>query len=417
MFRTAERHAMSDERPHADPEPVPTGAELTALDPAFRADPYPALARLRRREPVHHDQLIGRFILTRADDIERVLRDRSMSVDPRKANAGTFMRIFERFRTFSILFQDPPEHTRLRGLVSQAFTPRAVERLGPRIREIIDELLGAVAGRDRLDVIEAFAGPLPVIVIAEMLGVDPADRQDFKRWSDAQALGLNPLLTADQQAATEQLDAELGEYLRRALAERRARPRDDLISALIAAEAAGDQLTDNEIVTMCELLLAAGNVTTTDLIGNGLWVLLRHPDQIEKLREEPSLIGNAVEEMLRFESPVMQTARIPMHDLEIGGCPIPRGESVMVLLAAANRDPGRYPEPDRFDITRQDVGHQSFGGGAHFCLGAPLARLEAQLAIAAFLQRFPRLRLADEPLEWRDLPGFRGLAKLWVRVD
>ena len=168
---------------------------------------------------------------------------------------------------------------------------------------------------------------------------------------------------------------------------------------------------------MCTLLLAAGNVTTTDLIGNGVWLLLRHPEQLGRLRDDPSLIANAVEEILRFESPVVQTARIPMGSGEFGGCPIHRGESVLASLAASNRDPGRYPEPDRFDITRPDVHHHSFGGGAHYCLGAPLARLEAQLAIPALLQRFPRLRLADEPLEWRAFPAFRGLARLGVRVD
>ena len=407
---------MTDEH-HDAPDSVPTGGELTALDPAFRADPYPVLARLREREPVHHDRVINRWVLTRPDDIDRVLRDRTMSVDPRKANEGTFMRIFERFHEFSMLFQDPPDHTRLRSLVSKAFTARAVERLGPRILEIVDELLRAVTGRDRFDVIEVFAGPLPVIVIAEMLGVDPADRHDFKRWSDWQAMSLNPLLTEDQHAAVKEAGDELREYLQRVLTERRTDPREDLISAMLAVEETGDQLTDGEIVTMCELLLAAGNVTTTDLIGNGIWVLLRHPDQLQKLRDDPSLITNAVEEMLRFESPVVQAVRIPMGDLEIGRCPIRRGESVMASLAAANRDPGRYPEPDRFDITRQDVTHHSFGGGAHFCLGAPLARLEAQLAIPAFLQRFPRLRLVDEPLDWRALPAFRGLAKLWVLVD
>lgn len=407
---------MTDEHAHDAPDSVPTGIELTALDPAFRADPHPVLARLREREPVHYDRALDRWVLTRPDDIDRVLRDRTMSVDPRKANEGTFMRIFDRFHDFSMLFQDPPDHTRLRALVSKAFTPRAVERLAPRIREVVDELLGAVTGRDRFDAIEAFAGPLPVIVIAEMLGVDPADRHDFKRWSDGQAMSLNPLLTEDQRAAVKETGEELREYLRGVLAARRADPGDDLISAMLAVEEAGDQLSDNEIVTMSELLLAAGNVTTTDLIGNGIWVLLRHPDQLQKLRDDPPLIANAVEELLRFESPVVQSVRIPMDDIEIGGCPIRRGESVMSSLAAANRDPGRYPEPDRFDVARGNVTHHSFGGGAHFCLGAPLARLEAQLAIPAFLQRFPRLRLADEPLEWRALPAFRGLAKLWVLV-
>jgi len=393
-----------------------TGAELTALDPAFRTNPYPAFARLREREPVHYDDVIKRWILTRQDDIESLFRDRTMSVDPLKANPGTYMRIFERFHDFSMLFQDPPNHTRLRLLVSKAFTPRAVERLAPRILDIINELLGAVAAVDRFDVIETLAVPLPVIVIAEMLGIDPTDRRDFKRWSEWQAMSLNPLLTAAEQTQCAEADAELEAYLQRAIAERRAHPREDLISALIAAKEGDDQLTDTEIVTMCELLLAAGNVTTTDLIGNGVWCLLRHPDQLQKLRDDPSLIANAVEEILRFESPVVQTARIPMADLKIGGCPMRRGESVLAFLAAANRDPERYPEPDRFDITRKDVHHHSFGGGAHFCLGAPLARLEALLAINALVERFPNLRLADEALEWRAMPGFRGLVKLPVVV-
>jgi cytochrome P450 len=408
---------MSDPPAHPAPAAAPTGAELTAVDPTFRADPYPVLARLRAREPVHYDRPIGRWILTRSDDVERLLRDRTTSVDPRNADEGTFMRIFARFQDLSLLFQDPPAHTRLRALVSKAFTPRAVDQLAPRIRQIVDELLGGVAGRDCFDLIEAFAEPFPVIVIAEMLGIDPARRHDFKRWSDASALGLSPLLTAEQQATRAQSVSELEAYLRAALAERRADPRDDLISALIAAEESGDQLTDREIVTMCTLLLTAGNVTTTDLIGNGVWLLLRHPEQLRILRDDPSLIANAVEEILRVESPVVQTTRIAMDPTEFGGCPIRRGESVLASLAASNRDPAGTPDPDRFDIARTDIRHHSFGGGVHYCLGAPLARLEAQLAISAVFRRFPRLRLADESLEWRTIPGFRGLARLPVRVD
>lgn len=403
---------MSDERA---PD-VPTGIELTALDPAFRADPYPVLARLRQGQPVHHDRAFERWVLSRPADVDRVLRDRTMSVDPRQAREGTYMYIFNRFRTFSMLFQDPPAHTRLRALVSKAFTPRAVERLAPRIRQIAGDLLAEIAGRERFDAIESFAGPLPVIVIAEMLGVDPADRLDFKRWSDWEAMGLNPLLTEDQQAATRQAGDELRAYLARTIAARRAEPRDDLISGLIAAEEAGDRLADDEIVTMCELLLAAGNVTTTDLIGNGVWLLLRHPDQLRRLRERPALMPHAVEEILRFESSVVQTGRIATSDVEIGGCPIRRGESILTLLAAANRDPDEYRDPERFDIERRDVQHRSFGGGAHFCLGAPLARLEAQIALAAFFERLPDVRLADEPLQWRALPSFRGLAQLWVNA-
>jgi len=400
-------------------DPVPTGVELTPLDPAFRANPYPVLARLRAREPVHYDDVIKRWVLTRGGDVESLLRDRTMAKDGRKANEGTYMRLIASSpegRDFGILLLDPPEHTRLRSLVSKAFTPRAVERLAPRIREIIDELLAAVAGRDCFDLIEALAGPLPVIVIAEMLGIDPTDRADFKRWSEATAMGFNPMLTDDQRAALARQNAELDAYLERVIAERRARPGSDLVSALIAVEEAGHQLSDGEIVTMCVLLLAAGNVTTTDLIGNGVWTLLRHPDELRKLRQDPSLIDNAVEEILRFESPVVETARIATEDMAVGGCPIRRGESVLLSLAAANRDADVCPEPDRFDVTRPNVQHYSFGAGVHFCLGAPLARLEARLAIAALLERFPNLRLADEPLEWRAVPAFRGLARLSVLV-
>jgi cytochrome P450 len=401
-----------------DPDRIPTGVELTALDPTFRADPHPVLARLRRDEPAHYDGVINRWVLTRHDDVERVLRDRTMSLDPHKANEGTYMRLFlpPPGQAANMLFSDPPDHTRLRALVNKAFTPRAVERLAPRIRRIIDELLDPVAEGESFDLIEALAGPLPVIVIAEMLGIDSADRDDFKRWSELDVRTFNPFLSDEERAAVSSALGERDAYLRRVLARRRAQPRDDLLSALIAAEEAGDRLDDDEIVTMCELLLVAGNVTTTDLIGNGVWILLRHPTELSKLRAEPSLIDNAVEEILRFESPVVQSVRIPTSDVAIRGCPMRRGESVVVFLAAANRDPDVYPEPDRFDVTRRDVHHQSFGGGVHFCLGAPLARLEARLAIGALLERFPHLRLADEAPVWRALPVFRGLANLRVLI-
>jgi cytochrome P450 len=410
---------MIDEPAHDAPDRVPTGAELTALDTRFRTDPYPVLARLRDGEPVHYDHTLKRWVLTRHDDIDRVLRDRATAVDGRKANEGTYMRIFAPragSREPSMLLLDAPAHTRLRALVNKAFTPHAVELMAPRIGQIIDELLTGVARQESFDVIEAFAGPLPMIVIVEMLGVDPADREDFRRWSGLTAMFFNPLLNPDERALLAQGRSQFEAYLRGAIERCRKQPGADLIGALLAVEEAGDQLSEDEIVTMCELLLAAGNVTTTDLIGNGIWALLRYPDQLQKLRAQPSLIKNAVEEILRFDSPVVQTARMPMDDMEIGGCPIRHGESLFLSLAAANRDPEVYPEPDRFDITRHDVHHHSFGGGAHFCLGAPLARLEAQLAIAALVERFPNLRLADEPVEWRALPGFRGLTKLRVSI-
>jgi hypothetical protein len=409
---------MSDDATTSD-KPIPTGLQLLALDPTFQRDPYPVFDELRERDPVHHDEVLQRYVLTRHDDVAAVLKDRGLSVDPRNAARGTFEQMFatrmeDRERPMSMLFSDPPYHTRLRGLVSKAFSARAIEEMRPRIQEIVDELLDAVEGRERFDLIAAFAGPLPTIVIAEMLGVDPADRDDFKRWSDDGVLGFDPTLTPELRARMERSGAELEAYFRRVIAERRESPRDDLITSLIQAEEDGDKLTDDEILTMCALLLAAGNVTTTDLIGNGVLALLRDPEQYRMLREDPSLVRNAVEEMLRYDPPVIQTGRIPLTDTEVAAVHIAPGQSINPQLAAANHDPARYEEPDRFDITRQDTHHQSFGGGAHFCLGAPLARIEAQLAIATLVRRFPELHLAEEPLEYRRIPSFRGLAKLTV---
>lgn len=397
---------------------VPTGVAASALDPAYRLDPEPVHDVLREREPVHHDEVLRRWLLTRHDDVDALLRDRSLSSDPRSGAADTFMAAFAdaNGREPSILLLDPPEHTRLRGLISKAFTPRAIDQMAPRIEEIATTLLDDVADSEGFDLIASFAGPLPTIVIAEMLGVDPADRLDFKRWSDDGVMNFDPLLSPEMRERVVASSAELDTYFRRVIADRRAAPRADLISAMIAAEDGGVHMTDDELVTMCGLLLAAGNVTTTDLIGNGTLALLSHPDQLRRLRDDPSLIKNAVEEMLRYDSPVTETARIPLAGTQIGGCPVDAGESLVPVLAAANHDPAVYPEPHAFDITRKDTHHHSFGGGAHFCLGAPLARLEAQIALNALVQRFPALRLGDAPLEYRHIPGFRGLVRLDVLI-
>jgi cytochrome P450 len=397
-----------------EPNKVPTGVELTALDPAFREDPYSVLDVLRESDPVHRDNALKRWVVTRHDDVDRIVNDRSLSADPRKALPGTYMALFTSEDEPSILFLDPPDHTRLRGLVSKAFTPRAVERLAPRIQEIADELLDAVASKDTFDVMAAFAGPLPTIVIAEMLGVDPADRDDFKRWSDQTVEGFNPVLTEEQRERVGEANTAMREYLRNAIEERRRSPKDDLMSALVAVEESGDQLTTQEIVTMCALLLAAGNVTTTDLIGNCVYALLSHPEQLGHLRSDPALIENTIEEVLRFDSPVVETARVALQDMEIEGCPIQPGESILTFLSGANRDPAVYVEPDVFNIRRDDTHHHAFGGGIHYCLGAPLARLEARIAIGTIVRRFPNLRLAEGELEWRALPAFRGLVRLPV---
>jgi cytochrome P450 len=401
---------------------APLGPSITALDPAFRANPHAALDRLREESPVVQDTILGRIILTRATDVEAVLRDRDLFVDPRKAAEGSFMRMMAERRAESrtreqpsMLFLDPPDHDRLRGLVNKAFTPKAVERMGPRIQEIADELLDKVEGRDHWDIIHDFSAPLPTIVIAEMLGIDPADQAQFKAWSDVVVQGFNPMLSDEVRKQIEKVGAEMDAYLRTAVEARRKDRREDLISAMISAEEDGEQMTDDEIVTMVGLLLGAGNLTTTDLIGNGVYAFMKHPGEWAKLREHPDLAANAVEEMLRFDPPVTQSGRITLKDMEVGGCPVAAGSSLSPVLLAANHDPALNPNPHDFNISREEIHHVSFGGGRRYCLGAPLARLEALVAIRTLVRRFPDLRLATEKVECRTVPGFRGLVALPVK--
>ena len=262
------------------------------------------------------------------------------------------------------------------------------------------------------------ASTLPAIAIARILGVDVAEQAKFKAWSVASSEAFfNPFADDQVRAAGAEAAAALDALFRQEIEQRRRDPSDDLIGKLVAAESEGDRLSETELVTMCQLLLVAGNVTTTDLIGNGMRNLLEHPAEHERLRAQPGLLANAVEEMLRFEGPVQQTGRIAPRDVEIEGVPVAQGESITLILAAANRDPAIYPEPDRFDITRADTHHHSFGGGAHLCLGAHLARAEAQAAVGALVARYPKLRPADRPVQWKMTPGFRGLAEYWVRRD
>ncbi len=405
-------------------KPVPTGIQLTPMDPAFREDPHPILDELREREPVHYNALMGSYVLTRHEDVTAVLHNRELSVDPRKSKndsiAGRMraQRLAESDAEPSMLFQDPPHHDRLRGLVNKAFTPRAVEAMGPRITEITNELLDGLEGRDGFDVIADFSAPLPTIVIAEMLGVDPKDQKKFKTWSDIAIQGFNPFLSEEKRAQVEKAGREQNDYLVHAIAERRKDRRHDLITGMIEAEEHGEMLSDDEVVTMTQLLLAAGNLTTTDLIGNGVLALLNNPAELEKLRADPSLIVNAVEEMIRYDPPVVQSGRTTLTDTEIRGCPIHAGQSIGVSLAGANHDPSVHPDPHHFDVAREEINHVSFGGGRRYCLGAPLARLEAQTAVLALIQRFPKLRLdPSATIEHRQVPAFRGLVELRVLVS
>lgn len=401
-------------------ERVPTGLEVTVIDETFRNRPHERFDVLRALDPVHHDKMLGRILLTRAADVAAVLKDRKLSVDGRKAAPDSIVQRFLSAQDVdaprSMLVLDDPDHGRLRRLVTHAFNGRAIEAMRPEVARIADELLDAVAGEVEFDIIESYASPLPIIVIAAMLGVDPADRGDFRRWSKGLANVFTPIRPPEVLAALKANADELTGYFERAVADRRERPRTDLISALIAAEENGDRLTTTEIVTMCNLLLLAGNLTTTDLIGNTVLALLEHPDQRSKVQADRGRIVDAVEETLRRDPPVVQSARIPLTDINVGGVPVPATSFMTAFLMAAGQDPALHADPLKFDIDRLDKTHFAFGGGVHFCLGAPLARAEAQIAIDRLLARFPTLGLAGKPIERNISAAFNGVKELWVRA-
>jgi cytochrome P450 len=390
--------------------------QFNPMAPEFLADPYPTYHRLRAEDPVHWSPL-GFWVLTRYDDVVAVLRDQRFAKEAMIAAVAARFGIPPGTIGLSMLDRDPPDHTRLRGLVSKAFTPRVVERLRPRIQQIVDGLLDRVEGKGTMDLIEEFAYPIPVMVICEMLGVPLEDHERFKTWSLDLARGLDSiLLPVDSEVAQRSGIARQGltGYFRNLIAARRASPRNDLLSDLIAAEEAGDKLTEDELLASSILLLVAGHETTVNLIGNGTLALLRHPDQLRRLRENPGLIASAVEELLRYDGPVQRTARMPSAEATIGGRTIKPGEMVMPFIGAADRDPAQFPDPDRLDIARADNRHVAFGMGIHFCLGAPLARVEGQIAINTLVRRLPKLALATERPEHRQSLTLRGLKALTV---
>lgn len=402
--------------------PPALGMSLSPVNPEYQKDPFTLLDEVREQGRAVYDEMFGRYIVSRFEDVQAILNDRDLNVDPRKADESSLMASFrQRFagdnREPSMLFLDPPDHTRLRGLVSKAFTPRAIEQMRDRIGEIANELLDKVEGQSSFDLMTAFCQPYPTIVIAEMLGVDPKDQADFKRWTDdGVAAGFDPFASEETQKRAKVAREQLEEYLRKAIAERRAEPKDDLITALLHAEDEGNFFNDEEVVSMIALLLGAGNVTTTDLLGNGMKNLLQNPEQVRILRDDPSLVTNAVEEMLRYEGPVTFTGRIAVDDRELAGCPMHKGQSVTLAIGGANYDPRLHKDPHKFDVTREDIDHVAFGGGRRYCLGAPLARLEAQIGLKTLLDRFPNLRVPEQELVWKTVPGFRGLEKLMVEV-
>ena len=393
--------------------------ELVAT-PEGRADPYPRYAALRATAPVHRSAL-GFWALSRYDECQQLLRHPGVGKDF-SGLAGTpglspaQQAAEARFRNdrSNMLTTDPPDHTRLRGLVTRAFTPRTVESLRPRIVALVDELLDGF-GAGEVDVMDALAFPLPVTVIGEMLGVPAADRPALRPLVRDVTAVLELAVSPDALAAATTADAALAAYFAGLVAERRAHPRDDLLSKLIEAEDQGDQLTEDELISTTILLFAAGFETTTHLVGNGLLALLRHPDQLARLRADRSLARAAVEELLRFDSPVQIALRTAYEDLSIGGTTIEAGGVVLAMLGAANRDPARFRDPEALDIGRDQGPPLSFGGGIHFCLGAALARLEGQIVFDRMLDRFGTIELAGSPPRHRDSLTLRGLLDLPVR--
>lgn len=390
------------------------------LTPEFFADPYPFYHRLRSTEPVYWSDRLGAWLLTRYADVSSALHDSRlksgnriqaiMSQLPETVRRET-QPLYQHL-TKMMAFTDPPDHTRLRTLVGKAFTPATVAGLRPRIQTIVDELLDKVQGREA-DLVRDFAYPLPAIVICEMLGIPLEVRDQFKQWSnDIVGFVSAGQVTALKADTAQRSVAALTECFRDLSEQRRQHPCEDLISALVIAEEKGDKLTEDELFSMCVQLFFAGFETTEGLIGNGLLALMRNPDQLEKLQDNPSLIGTAVEEFLRYDNSVQRQARVASVDLEIRGQRIHKGQYLLLFIGAANRDPAQFPDPDRLDISRRENKHVAFGHGIHFCIGAPLARLEAEIAINTILRRFPTLRLMSQSLQWEELLALRKLKSL-----
>jgi cytochrome P450 len=408
--------------------PAASGFANPLQNPALLANPYALYAALRASQPVFPVPLpvphrgAGVWVLTRYAEVERALRDPRFSVE--RARADIVREYAERLPApllggpgglRTMLVMDPPDHTRVRGLVSKAFTPRRVAALVPRIDALAHECIRAARSQGGMDVIRDLAEPLPAIVIAELLGVPPEDHRRFRAWSSRLILEMPRSLSGGAEEGMK-VFATLLDYLRGVIAERRAAPRDDLISAMVQAQEQRDALSDPELVSTSLLLLIAGHETTTNLVGNGLLALLRHPEQLELLRGRPERLEHGIEELLRYDSPVQGTLRVALEDVELGGRTLPAGALVFCGIGAANRDPEAFPDPDRLDVTRRDVHHLSFGLGAHFCLGAALARLEARAAFRALLEQLPGLALASEAVEYRPnllLRGLRALPVTW----
>lgn len=403
-------------------DPHTQRVHLNPRDPDFYNNPYPYYHELRRQTPIFFWEDFGFWCFTTHEDVSAVLRDRrfgrqilhiatreELGWPPEREDLKPFLDVDR----YSMLELEPPAHTRLRGLVQKAFMARQIERLRPRVASLTHSLLDALGEHGEADLLPAFATPIPVIVIAELLGV-PTDMSDYLlNWSHAMVAMYELGRTPEQERKAVQAAQEFVAYIKDYVEQRRRQPKDDLITHLIQVEEAGEQLTEEELISTCILLLNAGHEATVNAVGNGVLALLRHPDQLERLRRDPSLINTAVEELLRYDPPLHLFNRWVLEEVEIRGQRFRRGDRVAVLLGAANRDPAQFADPDTLDITRWPNPHVSFGAGIHYCVGAPLARLELQAALPILLERLPGLRLAEEPA-YRNAYHFHGLQSLRV---
>jgi cytochrome P450 len=376
--------------------------------PEMRDDPYPVFRRLREEDPIHYSDTIRSWVLTRHADVVGTFMDPRLSSDRTKARkyrgggritSGTFQ-------------TDPPQHTRVRNLVTKAFTPKVIDAMRRRVEVVVSELLDRMSSREEADIIDDFAYPLPMTVISEILGAPSEDHVKFQRWGRELAPAIDH--TFSQRAQTT-VGAEMGAYFVDLVPKRRADPQDDLVTALLEVTDGDDRLSDPEVLETLVFLLFAGHETTVNLIGNGLLTLLRHPDQLERVRNE-DLARTTVEELLRYESPAQIIARSALEDVELDGRVFREGDALVALLGAANRDPAAFTDPEDLDVARSPNQHVAFGHGPHFCLGAQLSRLEGRVAIPALVRRFPRMRMVSDIADWRPTVVLRGLNSLWVKL-
>jgi pimeloyl-[acyl-carrier protein] synthase len=399
-------------------------ADFNPFDPRLRSNPYEVYRELREEAPVFWSPMMQVWVLTRYNDVVSVLRDHARYSSERTRAVNPLVQQLESARlasgplgtTPTMLSIDPPAHTRMRSLVTKAFTPRQVERIRPHMQDVADELLDALPEPGKIDVVADFAVPFPITVIAEMLGVPVSDRSLFKAWSSDIASSLGgPFQPAEAIERSVRAANELAEYFLDQIALRKAEPRDDLLSALCAVEEQGDLLSEDEMISTCILLLIAGNETTTNLIGSGMLALLQNPDERRRLQADDSLLESGVEEMLRYDPPAQMTSRIASEDIELRGQRLEPGQVVLTVLAAANHDPEMFTEPERFDVSRRPNRHLAFGQGIHYCLGAPLAVVEARIAFRALLRRMPEPESAFEAPDWNPSMILRGLKSLPIR--